>query len=134
MPTPGGVAKIETVQSVEHAMAQAQAKVTTDHDVIRRWAESLGGKPAAVRSTSRGKDDVGIIRLEFPRAPHAKDDKLEEITWKEFFEKFESAKLALLYQEETAEGETSDFNKLIGRDTAEARAEGESHAGRHHGR
>jgi hypothetical protein len=29
----------------------AQAKVTTDHDEIRKWAEARGGRPAAVRST-----------------------------------------------------------------------------------
>jgi hypothetical protein len=112
----------------------AQAKVTTDHDFIRRWAEARGGKPAAVRSTARGKDVAGIIRIEFPRAPHAKDDNLEEITWDEFFEKFDEAKLALLYQEETAEGEKSNFSKLVGRETAEAREHGATHASRHHDR
>jgi hypothetical protein len=112
----------------------AQAKVTTDHDFIRRWAEARGGRPAAVKSTARGKDDVGIIRIEFPHAPHAKDDNLEEISWDEFFEKFDEAKLALLYQEETADGAKSNFSKLVGRETAEARGHGESHASRHHGR
>ena len=29
----------------------ARAKVTTDHDEIRKWAEARGGHPAAVRST-----------------------------------------------------------------------------------
>jgi hypothetical protein len=27
------------------------AETTTDHDTIRRWAESKGGKPAAVDRT-----------------------------------------------------------------------------------
>jgi hypothetical protein len=54
--------------------------------------------PAAVRST-RSKDGTGIIRIEFPNAPNAKDDNLEEITWDEFFEKFDESNLALLYQE-----------------------------------
>jgi hypothetical protein len=40
----------------------------------------------------------------------------------------------LLYQEETAGGEPSNFNKLMGRETAEAREHGESRASRHHGR
>ena len=64
----------------------AQAKITTDHDEIRRWAEARGGRPAAVRST-QPKDGTGIIRIEFPGAPNAKDDNLEEITWDEFFNK-----------------------------------------------
>jgi hypothetical protein len=114
-------------------MDMAQAKVTTDHDEIRKWAQARGGRPAAVRRT-HSKDNIGIIRIEFPDAPNANDDALEEISWKEFFEKFEDSKLALLYQEETAKGELSNFNKLVGRETAEAREPGETHTSRHHGR
>ena len=79
----------------------AQAKVTTNHDDIRKWAEARGGSPATVRSTHT-KDNPGIIRIEFPGAPNANDDALEEISWEEFFEKFDEAHLALLYQEKTA--------------------------------
>jgi hypothetical protein len=32
------------------------AKVTTDHDFIRKWVEERGGKPAAVKQ-SGGKGD-----------------------------------------------------------------------------
>jgi hypothetical protein len=114
----------------------AEAKITTDHDEIRNWAEERGGRPATVRSThGKGHDKgggTGIIRIEFPGAPHSKHDALEEISWEEFFEKFDESKLALLYQEETAGGEKSNFNKLIGRETAEAREDGVNHASRHH--
>jgi hypothetical protein len=111
----------------------AQAKVTTDHDEIRKWAEARGGRRAAVRRT-HSKDNVGIIRIEFRDSPNTKDDALEEVSWDEFFEKFEDSDLALLYQEETAKGELSNFNKLVGRETAEAREHGETHASRHHGK
>ena len=111
----------------------AQAKVTTDHDEIRKWAETRGGRPAAVRST-QSKGGTGIIRIEFPDAPNAKDDNLEEISWDEFFKKFDPANLALVYEEETASGEPSYFHKIIGRETAEAREQGETHAIRHYGR
>ena len=83
---------------------------------------------------SECNNHVGIIRIEFPEAPNAKDDALEEISWDEFFEKFDESELALLYQEETASGQRSNFNKLVGRETAEAREHGETHASRHHGR
>ena len=102
----------------------AEAKITTDHDEIREWAEARGGRPAVVRGTE-------ILRLEFPNAPNADDDDLEEITWDRFFEKFDEADLALLHQEKTADGKKSNFNKLIGRETADARAHGENHASRH---
>ncbi|HTV90438.1 MAG TPA: hypothetical protein VME41_15585 [Stellaceae bacterium] len=111
----------------------AEAKITTDHDEIRKWAQARNGRPAVVRST-HGKDGGGIIRIEFPGAPNARDEALEEISWDEFFERFDEAKLALLCQEETAGGDTSNFNKLIGRETAEAREHGAPHAGRHHPR
>jgi hypothetical protein len=111
----------------------AEAKITTDHDEIRRWAEARGGRPAVVRST-HGKGPGGIVRLEFAGAPYAKDEALEEISWEEFFERFDEAGLALLYQEETAGGEKSNFNKLVGRETAEARAHGVTGASRHHPR
>jgi hypothetical protein len=95
-------------------MDMAQAKVTTDHDEIRKWAEARGGRPAAVRST-HSKEDPGIIRIEFPDAPNARDENLVEISW-------------------DARGEPSYFYKIIGGETAEAREHGETHASRHHGR
>jgi hypothetical protein len=109
----------------------AEAQVTTDHDQIRKWAQSRGGEPAAVKATHRGKDP-GIIRLIFPNAPNPNDDSLEDISWDDFFKKFDEAGLALLYQDQLASGEKSLFYKLIGRETAEARQHGESHASRHH--
>lgn len=108
----------------------AEAQITIDHGQIRKWAESRGGKPAAVKATHRG-NDPGIIRLIFPDAPNADDDSLEEISWDEFFRKFDEAKLALLYQDKTSGGAKSLFSKLIGRETAQAREHGESHAARH---
>ena len=90
----------------------ASAERTTDHDFIRKWAEARGGKPSAVKRTG-GKDDVGIIRIDFPG--FSGGDSLEEITWDEFFEKFEESELALLYQEKTADGKKSNFNKLVNR-------------------
>ncbi len=99
----------------EHKTAEAQA--TEDHATIRRWVEGRGGKPAAVKGTHR-KDDPGLLRIMFPGAPHAHDENLEEVSWDDWFEKFEEAKLAFLYEEKTAGGEKSLFNKLISRETA----------------
>jgi hypothetical protein len=107
----------------------AATKVTTDHETIRRWAEERGAKPAAVRSTRR-KDDAGIIRLAFPGAPNADDEDLEEISWDEWFRKFDEANLAFVYEDETADGKKSNFNKLVSRETVEAREHGESGSSR----
>lgn len=87
--------------------------MTTDHETIRKWAQERGGKPAAVKRTGGG-GDVGIIRIDFPG--YSGKQSLEEITWDEFFEKFEEAGLAMVFQEETESGQKSNFNKLVKRD------------------
>jgi hypothetical protein len=96
----------------------SEGKTTTDHDEIRQWAEERGGVPSTVTGTERsgkkGAEHAGILRLDFE--PH--DEGLEEISWDEFFEKFDKEKLAFLYQEETAGGDTSRFHKFINRSTA----------------
>jgi hypothetical protein len=89
-----------------------ESKTTTDHDEIRRWVEERGGRPARVKGT--GSDgDPGILRIDFPG--RGDDESLEEISWDEWFEAFESNRLAFLYQEETKEGEESRFSKLVSR-------------------
>jgi hypothetical protein len=44
----------------------AEAKAATSHDVIRRWAEERGGRPATVKDTATD-DEVGILRLDLSR-------------------------------------------------------------------
>jgi hypothetical protein len=107
----------------QHPGSGAGTRTTTDHDEIRRWAEQNGGKPAAVARTHKD-GDVGIIRIMFPDAPNSEHDDLVEISWDEFFEEFEGRKLALLYDPDSL------FSKIIGRDTAEKRAQGDHKAAR----
>lgn len=84
----------------------SSAKTTTDHKVIREWAEARGGRPAKIATGGTG----GILRLDFGE----KDEALEEIGWEEFFEIFDSNKLAFLHQDEKDEG-ISRFNKFVDR-------------------
>lgn len=65
-----------------------------------------------MKGTERG-GEAGIIRFEFPKAPNHNDSKLEEISWEDFFEKFDQNNLELVYQEKTSEGQKSNFNKLV---------------------
>ena len=44
-----------------------------------------------------------------------KDDELQEISWADFFGKFEKEKLAFLYQDRTADGSVSRFHKFVQR-------------------
>ncbi len=94
----------------------AEANITTDHKTIRTWAEERGGQPATVRGT--GKKEPGILRLDF----EPRDEALEPISWDDFFDKFDEADLAFLYQEETRDGKPSRFHKFVARETAEAKS------------
>lgn len=85
-----------------------QAKTTTDHNEIRKWAETRGGRPALVRTDGEG----GILRIDFQEP----DENLEEISWDEFFQIFEERQLAFLYQDKIS-GRKSRFNKLVDRST-----------------
>ena len=89
------------------------SRSTTDHKTIRAWVEERGGKPAAVKGTG-GKEDTGILRIDFPGV--GDEASLEEISWDDFFEKFEEKKLAFLYQEEMKSGSESRFFKFVSRD------------------
>jgi hypothetical protein len=88
----------------------SDAEQTTDHETIRQWVEERNGKPASVPGTA-GDEDVGLVRIDF--AEDDEDASLDEISWDEFFEKFEEKQLAFLYQDQKANGEPSTFNKLV---------------------
>ena len=96
----------------------SSAMALTDHERIREWAEERKAKPACVKGTG-GKNDPGMIRLDFPGFSGA--DSLEPISWEEWFRAFDANRLALLVQETTADGKKSNFNKLVSRETADAR-------------
>jgi hypothetical protein len=85
----------------------SEAKTTTNHDEIRKWAEARGGKPSRVRNGGDG----GVLRIDFGEP----EDELEEIGWDKFFEIFDENDLAFLYQDKTKDGGTSRFNKLVNR-------------------
>jgi hypothetical protein len=90
----------------------AESKKTRNHEEIRKWAEARGGKPATVKRTGN-TDEPGILRIDFPGG--SGEESLEEISWDQFFEKFEEKKLAFLYQEKTKDGKQSRFCKLVSR-------------------
>jgi hypothetical protein len=90
----------------------SEAKQTTDHEEIRGWAEKRGARPARVKGTGDDtKDDPGILRFDLGDP----DPSLEEISWNEFFEKFDENELAFLYQDKTASGAESRFSKFVRR-------------------
>jgi len=87
-----------------------ESQRTTDHDKIRRWAEERGGRPATV-SRTKSSGEAGVLRIDFEG--YGGEDSLEEISWDEFFEKFDEKDLEFLYQDKTADGQPSRFFKFV---------------------
>lgn len=87
----------------------------TDHDEIRQWAEERGGRPATIAGTGKKNEEAGLLRIDFPGG--AGNPPLEEISWEVFFEKFDEANLALIYQDDEGEEDKNYFCKFVSRDT-----------------
>lgn len=88
---------------------------TTHHEVIRRWAEERGGRPASVVGTEHG-DHLGVLRIVFDGAA----GDLREVGWDEWFETFDARRLNFVYQDETSDGTQSNFFILESPDREDA--------------
>src|SRR5206468_2237398 len=58
-----------------------------------------------------------LLRLDFPG--FTGEDTLEHISWEQWFNGFDRNRLALIVQDTTADGQRSNFNELVSRDTVE---------------
>ncbi|MGE5603717.1 MAG: hypothetical protein ACM30E_11740 [Nitrososphaerales archaeon] len=87
----------------EHADHDGQSLVTRNHDVIMKWAEQRGAKPATVAGTEHG-DRVGVLRFDFEGG-----DRLQEVSWDEWFRTFDERNLVMLFQENLKNGNQSNF-------------------------
>jgi hypothetical protein len=82
-----------------------QSLVTRNHEVIMKWAEARGGRPATVSGTEHG-DTLGVLRFIFDEGS---SDRLEEVSWDEWFKTFDERNLVFLYQEKLKNGNQSNF-------------------------
>lgn len=89
-----------------------QTLETTDHDVIRSWAEERGAKPATVPDTGPG-GHLGVMRFDFPG--YGGDD-LEHVSWDDWFDTFDQRGLKFIYQEHRKDGAESNFFRLVNPD------------------
>ena len=94
---PATMSNQKEIQTEENDMANA--RTTTDHEKIRRWTESRGGRPTQVVGTG------GMLRIDFS----ANNVRLSEISWDEFFEKFDRSHVEFLYDPDPS----SYFNRFI---------------------
>lgn len=87
-------------------------RMTTDHRIIRRWIEEHKGVPAKVNDNKAVTEEAGVLRIYFPEGQQA--DDLEPLSWDMFFQKFDQAHLAFMY-EEKADGGDGRFFKFVSR-------------------
>jgi len=81
---------------------------TTNHEVIRSWAEARDAVPATVEGTEHG-DHLGVLRFQFGGR---ETERLRTVSWEEWFDTFDARSLNFLYQEERKDGHTSTFFRL----------------------
>jgi hypothetical protein len=97
----------EVTSPEEEPERAGRSLVTTNHDVIRRWAEERGATPATVAGTEHG-DHLGVLRFDFGD----KDERLRHVSWDEWFDTFDARRLNFIYQEERRDGRQSNFFRL----------------------
>jgi hypothetical protein len=94
---------------------EGRSLATTHHEVIKQWAEDRGGAPATVEGTEHG-DHLGVLRFDFG----GENENLRQVSWEEWFATFDERRLNLIYQENTADGNQSNFFRLESPDREDA--------------
>ncbi|HEV7896246.1 MAG TPA: hypothetical protein VGP31_00150 [Planosporangium sp.] len=83
--------------------------VTTNHEVIKRWAEERGAVPATVKGTEH-EDRLGVLTFDFP--PLGDNERLRPVSWDEWFNTFDRRELNFIFQQKLADGRQSNFFRL----------------------
>ncbi|WP_238424670.1 hypothetical protein [Micromonospora parastrephiae] len=80
--------------------------ITANHEVIQRWAQQRGAKPATIAGTERD-GRAGVLTFNIPG--YRESSRIREITWDEWFYTFDLRRLNLIYQEQMRDGRQSNF-------------------------
>jgi hypothetical protein len=80
--------------------------VTTNHDVIRRWAEARGARPATIAGTER-QGRPGVLTFNMPG--YRESSRIREVSWDDWFRTFDERGVNLIYQEQLRDGRQSNF-------------------------
>jgi hypothetical protein len=105
----------EVTSTDDEPEREGRSLVTTNHDVIREWAEARDGTPATVEGTEHG-DHLGVLRFDFG----GDDDQLRHVGWDEWFATFDDRRLNFIYQEKKSDGSQSTFFRLENPDREDA--------------
>jgi hypothetical protein len=91
--------------------------VTSEKEVIRRWAEARDAKPATIDGTER-EGRPGVLTFDFPG--WRSGGRLKQITWEEWFKTFDLRRLNFIYQEQKTNQVQSNFFRLESPDREDA--------------
>lgn len=97
----------EVTSPDEHEERKGRSLATTNHDVIKQWAEARDAVPATVEG-SEHEGRAGVLRFDFG----GDSDRLKHISWDEWFQVFDERKLNFIYQEHKSDGSESNFFQL----------------------
>lgn len=92
-------------------MKRNNEHTTQDRDEIIAWAQRRSGYAAVVAGAHPDAADadidpeIGTLRLGFPG--YASEEKLDPISWDEFFETFAAHQAAFYYEDALPDGTTS---------------------------
>ena len=98
----------EITSTADKPERAGRSLVTTDHEVIRRWAKARRAVPATVGGTEHD-GHLGVLRFDFPGYS---GDRLTEVSWDEWLGTFDERRLNFIYQERQADGTRSNFFQL----------------------
>ena len=110
---PSGSRSLRYAQVIESTSDRpdrpGRSLVTTNHDVIRKWAEERKAIPSTVEGTKQ-RDTISVLRFDFPLGPSR--SRLRHVSWDEWFKAFDERGLNFIYQEQTTNGRQSNFFRL----------------------
>jgi hypothetical protein len=91
--------------------------VTSDPQVIRRWAQARDAQPATIEGTER-EGRAGVLTFDFPG--YRSGGRLRPISWDEWLGVFEGRRLNFIYQEQKTDQRQSNFFRLESPDREDA--------------
>jgi hypothetical protein len=97
----------EVTSPDEEPERPGRSLATTNHEVIKRWAEERDATPATVKGTEHG-DLLGVLTFDFG----GDNERLRHVSWDEWFETFDRRRLNFIYQEKRRDGRQSNFFRI----------------------
>jgi hypothetical protein len=85
---------VEQPSAAQPSAAHIEHTVTSDHDVIRRWAEDRHAVPATVEGTEDA-GRVGELRLDFDFGNDL--EELRQVSWDDWFTAFDERGLEFVF-------------------------------------